>query len=89
MTSLFQTLIAPFQLPENATSGGSQCDDKTSTLKLNFGVGHSWSMNFSKSGNSYLADQITFSYNLSDSNYFPGSSSNSNIFHDLIIKSHK
>ncbi|XP_037531143.1 lysosome-associated membrane glycoprotein 2 isoform X2 [Nematolebias whitei] len=74
-----KTLTALFKLPENVMSDGSKCDEKTSTLKLNFGDGHSWSMNFNKSGKSYLADQITFSYKLSDSNYFPGSSSNKTI----------
>uniref|UniRef100_A0A3Q2ZCN4 Lysosomal-associated membrane protein 2 n=1 Tax=Kryptolebias marmoratus TaxID=37003 RepID=A0A3Q2ZCN4_KRYMA len=53
-----------FALPENATSDGSKCDPKNSILKLNFGAGNSWSVNFIPSVNSYQADQITFSYNL-------------------------
>uniref|UniRef100_A0A3Q2Z9T5 Lysosomal-associated membrane protein 2 n=1 Tax=Kryptolebias marmoratus TaxID=37003 RepID=A0A3Q2Z9T5_KRYMA len=68
-----------FALPENATSDGSKCDPKNSILKLNFGAGNSWSVNFIPSVNSYQADQITFSYNLSDTNFFPDSSSNETI----------
>ncbi|XP_013859579.1 lysosome-associated membrane glycoprotein 2 isoform X1 [Austrofundulus limnaeus] len=65
-----------FKLPENATTDGSECHDNSSTLKLNFGAGHSWSINFIKNGESYHAGLVTFIYNLSDTSYFPGASSN-------------
>ncbi|KAM7417363.1 hypothetical protein PAMA_017154 [Pampus argenteus] len=63
-------------LPENVTTDGSKCDATSSVLKLNFGEGHSWSVNFTANGNMYEADSITFSYNLRDSTYFPKSVSN-------------
>lgn len=72
----FQTVN--IQLPEKVTTEGSTCDSSSSSsvLKLNFGEGHSLSMNFSKDVNKYTADFITFSYNLSDSSVFPDSVSN-------------
>ncbi|KAM7389215.1 hypothetical protein PAMP_023206 [Pampus punctatissimus] len=63
-------------LPENVTTDGSKCDATSSVLKLNFGDGHSWSVNFTMNGKMYEADSITFSYNLRDSAYFPKSVSN-------------
>ncbi|XP_018549727.1 LOW QUALITY PROTEIN: lysosome-associated membrane glycoprotein 2 [Lates calcarifer] len=65
-----------FELPSNATTDGSKCDTKSSTLKLNFGDGHSWSVDFTLNGDVYQADSITFSYNLSDSRLFPNALSN-------------
>ncbi|XP_041800315.1 lysosome-associated membrane glycoprotein 2 isoform X2 [Chelmon rostratus] len=65
-----------FELPGNVTTDGSECDTKSSTLKLNFGEGHSWSVNFTLSENVYQADFVTFSYNLSDTTRFPNSVSN-------------
>ncbi|KAM6952787.1 lysosome-associated membrane glycoprotein 2 isoform 2-T2 [Lycodopsis pacificus] len=64
---------AMFELPGNVTTDGSTCDNTSSTLKLNFGKGHSWSVNFSIKGKTYQADIITFSYNLSDTAVFPKS----------------
>ncbi|XP_044060848.1 lysosome-associated membrane glycoprotein 2 isoform X1 [Siniperca chuatsi] len=61
-----------FELPSNSTTDGSECDDRSSTLKLNFGE-HSWSVNFTINGETYQADYITFSYNLSDATVFPNS----------------
>lgn len=65
-----------FELPGEVTTSGSTCDAKSSTLKLNFGEGHSWSVNFTISGEKYQADTITFSYNLSDATVFPNSALN-------------
>ncbi|XP_074505487.1 lysosome-associated membrane glycoprotein 2 isoform X2 [Sebastes fasciatus] len=65
-----------FELPGEVTTSGSTCDAKSSTLKLNFGEGHSWSVNFTISGEKYQADTITFSYNLSDATVFPSSTLN-------------
>ncbi|KAJ8014794.1 hypothetical protein DPEC_G00019450 [Dallia pectoralis] len=71
-----QTKTALFVLPENVTTNGSTCENTTSTLKLNFGEGHSWVINFTKTGTTYQADAIVFAYNLSDTSLFPGSASN-------------
>ncbi|XP_029964226.1 lysosome-associated membrane glycoprotein 2 isoform X2 [Salarias fasciatus] len=62
-----------FELPEKVTSEGSTCDSEKSTLKINFGDGHSFSVNFSASSGSYQADLISFSYNLNDSTVFNNS----------------
>ncbi|XP_061642561.1 lysosome-associated membrane glycoprotein 2 isoform X1 [Phyllopteryx taeniolatus] len=75
VTSGNKSELAEFELPAEVVSNGSQCDAASSTLKLNFGAGHSWSMNFSVSGNTYQADSITFAYNLSDATVFPKSAS--------------
>ncbi|XP_068447890.1 lysosome-associated membrane glycoprotein 2 isoform X2 [Clinocottus analis] len=65
--------MANFELPAEVTTHGSTCDNTSSTLKLNFGEGHSWSVNFTSNGKQYQADIITFSYNLSDTTVFPNS----------------
>ncbi|XP_061541851.1 lysosome-associated membrane glycoprotein 2 isoform X2 [Phycodurus eques] len=75
VTSGNKSELAEFELPAEVVSNGSKCDAASSTLQLNFGAGHSWSMNFSVSGNTYQADSITFSYNLSDATVFPKSAS--------------
>ncbi|XP_051937064.1 lysosome-associated membrane glycoprotein 2 isoform X1 [Hippocampus zosterae] len=73
MTSENKTELAEFELPSEVMSSGSKCDKTSSTLNLNFGAGHSWSINFTLDGNIYQADSITFSYNLNDSTIFPKS----------------
>ncbi|XP_061691124.1 lysosome-associated membrane glycoprotein 2 isoform X3 [Syngnathoides biaculeatus] len=75
MASENKSALAQFELPAEVTSNGSRCDNASSTLKLNFGAGHSWTVNFSVSGNAYRADSVTFSYNLSDATVFPKSAS--------------
>ncbi|KAM8909009.1 lysosome-associated membrane glycoprotein 2 isoform 2-T2 [Spinachia spinachia] len=67
---------AMFELPVDVSTNGSTCKNTSSMLKLNFGEGHSWSVNFTANGNMYDADTITFSYNLSDATVFPDSISN-------------
>ncbi|CAB1456225.1 unnamed protein product [Pleuronectes platessa] len=67
---------AEIELPSAVTTDGSECGATSSMLKLNFGDGHSLSVNFTLDGNMYQADSITFSYNLSDAMVFPGSGSN-------------
>ncbi|CAN9515157.1 unnamed protein product [Ophioblennius macclurei] len=64
-----------FELPENVTTDGSSCDVAKSTLKLDFGDGHSLSTDFTVSGDSYRAEVLTFSYNLNDSTVFVDSTS--------------
>ncbi|XP_022616040.1 lysosome-associated membrane glycoprotein 2 isoform X1 [Seriola dumerili] len=67
------------ELPNDVTKSASKCDNISSLLKLDFGDGHSFSMNFSMSGKMYQADFITVSYNLSDSSLFPDSLSNETV----------
>ncbi|XP_039669160.1 lysosome-associated membrane glycoprotein 2 isoform X1 [Perca fluviatilis] len=62
-----------FELPTKVTTDESTCGATSSTLKLNFGEGHSWSVNFTINGKMYQADTIIFSYNLSDTTVFPNS----------------
>ncbi|XP_076594861.1 lysosome-associated membrane glycoprotein 2 isoform X2 [Chaetodon auriga] len=71
-----KSATAEFELPSEVTTVGSECDTTSSVLKLNFGEGHSWSINFTANGKMYQADYITFSYNLSDATRFPASVSN-------------
>lgn len=47
---------------------------------LNFENGHSWSMNLTTDEKSYQANNITFSYNLSDTKLFPNTSSQGNFY---------
>ncbi|XP_053179464.1 lysosome-associated membrane glycoprotein 2 isoform X2 [Scomber japonicus] len=68
---------AEIELPSGVKSDGSTCDIASSELMLSFGEGHSWSMKFTvNEKTTYQVDSITFSYNLSDSTYFPNSLSN-------------
>ncbi|XP_061581660.1 lysosome-associated membrane glycoprotein 2 isoform X2 [Cololabis saira] len=71
-----KTHTATFELPPTANPDDSKCDETASTLTLKFGEGHSWSMDFSKKDAFYQADNVTFTYNLSDSTTFPNSASN-------------
>uniref|UniRef100_A0AAZ3P031 Lysosomal-associated membrane protein 2 n=1 Tax=Oncorhynchus tshawytscha TaxID=74940 RepID=A0AAZ3P031_ONCTS len=65
-----------FVLPENVTTEGSICNNTTSTLKLGFGDGHSWAVEFTKDNKTYQVDSIVFTYNLNDSSVFTNSTSN-------------
>ncbi|KAM9357068.1 lysosome-associated membrane glycoprotein 2 [Symphorus nematophorus] len=65
-----------FQLPGDVTADGSECGAAGSMLKLDFGEGHSWSVNFTLKDKVYQADSITLSYSLSDAKLFPNSVSN-------------
>ncbi|XP_023253843.1 lysosome-associated membrane glycoprotein 2 [Seriola lalandi dorsalis] len=67
------------ELPNDVTKSASKCDNISSLLKLDFGDGHSFSVNFSMSGKMYQADFITVSFNLSDSSQFPDSLSNETV----------
>ncbi|XP_051274824.1 lysosome-associated membrane glycoprotein 2 isoform X2 [Dicentrarchus labrax] len=72
-----KTATAEFELPPKVSTVGSECGSSSSMLKLSFGEGHTWSMNFNTvDGKKYQADTITFSYNLSDTTFFPKSTSN-------------
>ncbi|XP_006115463.1 lysosome-associated membrane glycoprotein 2 isoform X2 [Pelodiscus sinensis] len=52
----------------NVTHKGSTCGNKTHDplLAIQFGAGHSWSLNFTKTNETYRGNIITFTYNTSD-----------------------
>ncbi|XP_033919630.1 lysosome-associated membrane glycoprotein 2 [Melopsittacus undulatus] len=60
-------------LPSSVTHDGSVCgnDTKAALLAVQFGEGHSWSVNFTKSNETYQGDFITFTYNTNDTTVFP------------------
>lgn len=68
-----------FTLPNSLSSNGSVCGDNKSAplLKMNFGPGHSLSLNFSHSAGIFRGDVLTFTYNTSDTNLFPGAKNTS------------
>ncbi|MFT7810241.1 lysosome-associated membrane glycoprotein 2 isoform X2 [Arapaima gigas] len=68
-----------FTLPNKIKSDGSSCGNDSSVLKLEFGSGHSWTVNFTRNSKTYKADYIVFIYNLSDTNIFVNSSSNETV----------
>lgn len=55
------------------THNGSTCgsDTQAALLAVQFGDGHSWSVNFTKSNETYQAEFITFTYNTNDTAVFP------------------
>ncbi|CAJ0967246.1 unnamed protein product [Ranitomeya imitator] len=68
-----------FVLPDNALTDQASSCGKNGTLPLlviAFGLGHSLSLQFNKSDAGYQVDNLTFSYNLTDSVLFPESSEN-------------
>ncbi|NXR60666.1 LAMP1 protein, partial [Rhadina sibilatrix] len=70
--------LVHFFLPQNASvDSQSSCGkDNTShpVLVLDFGAGHSLSLNFSESADQYQVEELVFHYNLSDATLFPNSS---------------
>uniref|UniRef100_UPI0037E7BABE lysosome-associated membrane glycoprotein 2 isoform X2 n=1 Tax=Semicossyphus pulcher TaxID=241346 RepID=UPI0037E7BABE len=74
-----KTETAEIELPSKVTTNGSDCSSTSSMLKINFGEGHSWSVNFTINGSNYEADSITFAYNLGDKSLFPNATSNDTI----------
>ncbi|NWR46138.1 LAMP1 protein, partial [Regulus satrapa] len=67
-----------FFLPQNASVGSqSSCGKENGShplLVLDFGAGHSLSLNFSESADKYQVEELIFRYNLSDTTLFPNSS---------------
>ncbi|XP_028671706.1 lysosome-associated membrane glycoprotein 2 isoform X2 [Erpetoichthys calabaricus] len=65
-----------FLLPSNVSTTGSTCGDNTTAplLKLDFGDGHSFTVNFTHNQTVYHVDVITFVYNTNDSLIFPNAS---------------
>ncbi|NXA37013.1 LAMP2 protein, partial [Eudromia elegans] len=64
---------ATLSLESNVTHDGSTCGNNTQAalLAIQFGEGHSWSVNFTKTDETYQADFITFTYNTNDTTVFP------------------
>uniref|UniRef100_A0A8B9PJC8 Lysosome-associated membrane glycoprotein 2 n=1 Tax=Apteryx owenii TaxID=8824 RepID=A0A8B9PJC8_APTOW len=64
---------ATLSLSSNVTHDGSICgnDTQAALLAVQFGEGHSWSVNFTKTNETYQADFITFAYNTNDTAVFP------------------
>ncbi|XP_030354543.1 lysosome-associated membrane glycoprotein 2 isoform X2 [Strigops habroptila] len=60
-------------LSSNVTHDGSVCgnDTQAALLAVQFGEGHSWSVNFTKTNETYQGDFITFTYNTNDTTVFP------------------
>ncbi|KAM8997660.1 lysosome-associated membrane glycoprotein 2 isoform 2-T2 [Ara ararauna] len=60
-------------LSSNVTHDGSVCgnDTQAALLAVQFGEGHSWSVNFTKTNETYQGDFITFTYNTNDTAVFP------------------
>ncbi|CAH2315347.1 lysosome-associated membrane glyco 2 isoform X2 [Pelobates cultripes] len=62
-----------FSAPSNVTINGSHCGENSGSplLLVNFGNGHSWSLNFTKNSTMYSGDILNFTYNTNDSTFFP------------------
>ncbi|NXG55515.1 LAMP2 protein, partial [Hemiprocne comata] len=60
-------------LSSNVTHNGSVCgnDTQAALLAVQFGGGHSWSVNFTKTNETYQGDFVTFTYNTNDTAVFP------------------
>ena len=63
------------------THNGSVCgnDTEAALLAVQFGEGHSWSVNFTKTNETYQGDFITFTYNTNDTAVFPDAKRKGNI----------
>ncbi|XP_074771739.1 lysosome-associated membrane glycoprotein 2 isoform X2 [Athene noctua] len=64
---------AALNLSSSVTHNGSICgsDTQAALLAVQFGEGHSWSINFTKTNETYQGDFITFTYNTNDTAVFP------------------
>ncbi|XP_068553415.1 lysosome-associated membrane glycoprotein 2 isoform X2 [Anas acuta] len=64
---------ASLDLPSTVTHDGSVCgnDTQAALLAVQFGGGHSWSVNFTETNETYQADFIVFTYNTNDAAVFP------------------
>ncbi|XP_078067513.1 lysosome-associated membrane glycoprotein 2 isoform X3 [Mustelus asterias] len=68
-----------FWLPNSLSSNGSICGGNNSAplLKMDFGTGHSLSLNFTHSAGEFSGDVLIFTYNVSDAELFPGAKNKS------------
>ncbi|XP_075576737.1 lysosome-associated membrane glycoprotein 2 isoform X3 [Pelecanus crispus] len=64
---------ATLNLSSGVTHNGSVCgnDTQAALLAVQFGEGHSWSINFTKTNETYQGEFITFTYNTNDTAVFP------------------
>ncbi|XP_021261693.1 lysosome-associated membrane glycoprotein 2 isoform X1 [Numida meleagris] len=64
---------ASLELTSPVTHNGSVCgnDTQAALVAVQFGDGHSWSINFTKNNETYQAEFITFTYNTGDTAVFP------------------
>ncbi|CAN8188526.1 unnamed protein product [Coccothraustes coccothraustes] len=60
-------------LSSSVTHNGSVCgnDTQAAVVAVQFGEGHSWSMNITKTNETYQGDFITLTYNTNDTSVFP------------------
>ncbi|NXF01445.1 LAMP2 protein, partial [Smithornis capensis] len=60
-------------LSSSVTHNGSVCgnDTQAALLAVQFGEGHSWSINITKNNETYQGDFFTFTYNTNDTAVFP------------------
>ncbi|NWI57273.1 LAMP2 protein, partial [Calyptomena viridis] len=60
-------------LSSSVTHNGSVCgnDTQAALVAVQFGEGHSWSVNFTKNNETYQGDFFTFTYNTNDTAVFP------------------
>lgn len=83
-----------FFLPQNASVDSQSTCGKDNTshpvLVLDFGAGHSLSLNFSESADKYQVEELVFLYNLSDATLFPNSATGGvkTVSHKSIIQAH-
>ncbi|NWV45298.1 LAMP1 protein, partial [Daphoenositta chrysoptera] len=90
-----QKQFVHFFLPQNASvDSQSSCGKGNSShpvLILDFGAGHSLSLNFSESADKYQVEELVFHYNLSDATLFPNSTAGDmkTVSHKSIIQAHR
>ncbi|XP_023803206.1 lysosome-associated membrane glycoprotein 1, partial [Cyanistes caeruleus] len=83
-----------FFLPQNASvDSQSSCGKNNAShpvLVLDFGAGHSLTLNFSESADKYQVEELVFHYNLSDATLFPNSTTGEvkTVSHKSIIQAH-
>ncbi|NXE86861.1 LAMP2 protein, partial [Menura novaehollandiae] len=60
-------------LTSSVTHNGSVCgnDTQAALVAVQFGKGHSWSINFTKNNETYQGDILTLTYNTNDTTVFP------------------
>ncbi|NXK95278.1 LAMP1 protein, partial [Formicarius rufipectus] len=89
-----QKEFVQFFLPQKATVDSQSSCGKDNTshpiLILDFGAGHSLSLNFSESADKYQVAELVFHYNLSDATLFPNSTAEGvkSVSHGSIIQAH-
>ncbi|NXH87821.1 LAMP1 protein, partial [Edolisoma coerulescens] len=90
-----QKQFVHFFLPQNASvDSQSSCGRENTShpiLILDFGAGHSLSLNFSESADKYQVEELVFHYNLSDATLFPNSTTGGlkTVSHKGIIQAHR